>query len=141
MDDWVLYDTESPSASGVRGLATGYFFAAGGALLATVVQEGLGPAALTAPARGVRTDPRAPQRECCLYSNAVILGSSTLLLSYQNEPVSITFSTGMPSITRTAELTVFRPIPIGSWGVAPATAPDLMAPIWDAEPPKLGPQI
>ena len=39
--DWVLYDTESPSASGGRGLATGRFFDRSGALLATVVQEGL----------------------------------------------------------------------------------------------------
>lgn len=41
MDDWVLYDTESPSASGARGLATGHFFAATGQMVATVVQEGL----------------------------------------------------------------------------------------------------
>ncbi|GGL90863.1 acyl-CoA thioesterase [Nakamurella endophytica] len=41
LDDWVLYDTDSPSASGGRGLATGRFFARSGALLATVVQEGL----------------------------------------------------------------------------------------------------
>jgi acyl-CoA thioesterase-2 len=40
-DEWVLYDTESPSASGSRGLATGRFFARDGTLLATVVQEGL----------------------------------------------------------------------------------------------------
>ncbi|MGZ4520296.1 MAG: acyl-CoA thioesterase II [Mycobacteriaceae bacterium] len=40
-DEWVLYDTESPSASGSRGLATGRFFAQDGTLLATVVQEGL----------------------------------------------------------------------------------------------------
>ncbi len=41
VDDWVLYDTYSPSASGSRGLAMGHFFSAGGAMLATVVQEGL----------------------------------------------------------------------------------------------------
>jgi len=41
VDDWVLYDTHSPSASGSRGLASGHFFAADGAMLATVVQEGL----------------------------------------------------------------------------------------------------
>lgn len=41
VDDWVLYDTHSPSASGARGLATGHFFAADGRMLATVVQEGL----------------------------------------------------------------------------------------------------
>lgn len=41
MDDWVLYDTESPSASGARGLGRGHFFGTDGRLLATVVQEGL----------------------------------------------------------------------------------------------------
>jgi acyl-CoA thioesterase-2 len=41
VDDWILYDSESPSASGARGLGTGSFFAADGRLLATVVQEGL----------------------------------------------------------------------------------------------------
>jgi acyl-CoA thioesterase-2 len=40
-DEWVLYDQESPSASGARGLATGRFFAQDGRLIATVVQEGL----------------------------------------------------------------------------------------------------
>lgn len=40
-DEWVLYDTESPTASGSRGLATGRFFARDGTLVATVVQEGL----------------------------------------------------------------------------------------------------
>ncbi|MDQ6658586.1 MAG: acyl-CoA thioesterase II [Actinomycetota bacterium] len=40
-DDWVLYDITSPSASGARGLGLGYFFAADGQMLATVVQEGL----------------------------------------------------------------------------------------------------
>ncbi|WP_127782578.1 acyl-CoA thioesterase II [Rhodococcus sp. X156] len=40
-DEWVLYDTESPTASGGRGLATGRFYSRGGELLATVVQEGL----------------------------------------------------------------------------------------------------
>ncbi len=41
VDDWVLYDTHSPSASGSRGLASGHFFSSDGAMLATVVQEGL----------------------------------------------------------------------------------------------------
>lgn len=41
LDDWVLYYTSSPSATGARGLSTGQFFAADGTLLATVVQEGL----------------------------------------------------------------------------------------------------
>jgi acyl-CoA thioesterase II len=40
-DEWVLYDCESPTASGARGLATGRFFSRDGHLLATVVQEGL----------------------------------------------------------------------------------------------------
>lgn len=41
VDEWVLYDTESPSASGARGFAMGHFFAADGRMLCTVVQEGL----------------------------------------------------------------------------------------------------
>lgn len=41
LDDWVLYDTSSPTASGGRGLGAGHFFAADGAMLATAVQEGL----------------------------------------------------------------------------------------------------
>lgn len=41
VDDWVLYDCTSPSASGSRGLAIGHFFARDGRLVATVVQEGL----------------------------------------------------------------------------------------------------
>jgi acyl-CoA thioesterase-2 len=40
-DEWFLYDTESPTASGARGLATGRFFTRDGRLIATVVQEGL----------------------------------------------------------------------------------------------------
>ncbi len=41
VDEWVLYDVSSPSASGARGLGTGHFFDQQGRLLATVVQEGL----------------------------------------------------------------------------------------------------
>jgi acyl-CoA thioesterase II len=41
VDDWVLCDFTSPSASGGRGLATGRFFSRDGALIASVVQEGL----------------------------------------------------------------------------------------------------
>jgi acyl-CoA thioesterase II len=41
VDEWVLYDQSSPSASGGRGLATGSLFAADGRLVATAVQEGL----------------------------------------------------------------------------------------------------
>ncbi|KAA9158413.1 acyl-CoA thioesterase II [Amycolatopsis acidicola] len=40
-DEWFLYDTASPSASGARALAEGRFFAADGTHIATVVQEGL----------------------------------------------------------------------------------------------------
>ncbi|SFQ07778.1 acyl-CoA thioesterase-2 [Amycolatopsis arida] len=40
-DEWFLYDSASPTASGARGLATGRFFAADGRHIATVVQEGL----------------------------------------------------------------------------------------------------
>jgi len=41
VDEWVLYDTSSPSASGARGLGTGHFFSADGRMIATAVQEGL----------------------------------------------------------------------------------------------------
>ncbi|MYW93393.1 acyl-CoA thioesterase II [Amycolatopsis rubida] len=40
-DEWFLYDSTSPSASGARGLATGRFFTRDGLHVATVVQEGL----------------------------------------------------------------------------------------------------
>jgi acyl-CoA thioesterase-2 len=40
-DEWFLYDSVSPTASGARGLATGRFFGVDGTLIATVVQEGL----------------------------------------------------------------------------------------------------
>jgi acyl-CoA thioesterase-2 len=40
-DEWFLYDSRSPTASGARGLATGQFFGEDGTLIATVVQEGL----------------------------------------------------------------------------------------------------
>ena len=40
-DDWLLYDSESPSAHGGRGLATGRIFAADGRHVVSVVQEGL----------------------------------------------------------------------------------------------------
>ncbi len=41
MDEWILYDVDSPSASGARGLARGRFFARDGTLVASTVQEGL----------------------------------------------------------------------------------------------------
>jgi acyl-CoA thioesterase-2 len=40
-DDWLLYDQDTPSASGARGLARGLVFGADGQLVASVVQEGL----------------------------------------------------------------------------------------------------
>ncbi|WP_299561954.1 acyl-CoA thioesterase II [uncultured Mycolicibacterium sp.] len=40
-DEWVLYSTSSPVAADSRGLGTGYFFDRAGAVLATVVQEGI----------------------------------------------------------------------------------------------------
>ncbi|MGI8647406.1 MAG: acyl-CoA thioesterase II [Acidimicrobiales bacterium] len=40
-DEWILYDCESPSASGARGLATARCYTAAGQHVATVVQEGL----------------------------------------------------------------------------------------------------
>ena len=41
VDDWMLYAIESPSASGARGFSRGSIYARGGALVATVAQEGL----------------------------------------------------------------------------------------------------
>jgi acyl-CoA thioesterase II len=41
LDQWLLYDQNSPSASGSRGLATGRIFSRDGTLVATVVQEGV----------------------------------------------------------------------------------------------------
>ena len=40
-DRWLLYDQESPSASGARGLARGQVFTDQGELVVSVVQEGL----------------------------------------------------------------------------------------------------
>lgn len=41
IDDWVLYDQETPSASSGRGLGIGRLFSRQGVLLATVAQEGM----------------------------------------------------------------------------------------------------
>ncbi|WP_432039591.1 acyl-CoA thioesterase II [Streptomyces cucumeris] len=41
VDDWLLYDQESPSASGGRGLAKGRIFSADGRLAVSVIQEGV----------------------------------------------------------------------------------------------------
>ena len=40
-DEWLLYDQQSPSAQGARGLATARIFSADGRLVATAAQEGL----------------------------------------------------------------------------------------------------
>jgi acyl-CoA thioesterase-2 len=39
-DDWLLYTTESPTATGGRGLSFGRFFSRDGVLIASVAQEG-----------------------------------------------------------------------------------------------------
>lgn len=49
LDQWLLYDQASPSASGSRGLATGRIFGHDGTLVATVVQEGVLRVASGAP--------------------------------------------------------------------------------------------
>lgn len=41
IDDWLLYDIESPSASAARGLSRGQFFDQSGRLVASTAQEGL----------------------------------------------------------------------------------------------------
>jgi acyl-CoA thioesterase-2 len=40
-DEWLLYDMDSPSAFGGRGLARGFLFTRGGELVVSMVQEGL----------------------------------------------------------------------------------------------------
>ncbi|HUF34214.1 MAG TPA: acyl-CoA thioesterase II [Acidimicrobiales bacterium] len=41
VDEWLLYDQDTPSASGARGLSRGLIFTADGHLAVSVVQEGL----------------------------------------------------------------------------------------------------
>jgi acyl-CoA thioesterase-2 len=41
VDEWLLYDIESPSAAGARGIVRGRFFDQKGRLVASAVQEGL----------------------------------------------------------------------------------------------------
>jgi acyl-CoA thioesterase-2 len=41
MDEWLLYDVDSPSASGARGLVRGRIFSRDGRLVASTAQEGL----------------------------------------------------------------------------------------------------
>jgi len=40
-DDWLLYEIDSPTAGGARGLARGRFFDRKGRLVASTTQEGL----------------------------------------------------------------------------------------------------
>jgi acyl-CoA thioesterase-2 len=40
-DEWLLFDQESPTAAGARGLARGLLFSRAGDLVVSVVQEGL----------------------------------------------------------------------------------------------------
>jgi acyl-CoA thioesterase-2 len=40
-DEWLLYDQESPSASGARGFARGSIYRRDGTLVLSVAQEGL----------------------------------------------------------------------------------------------------
>jgi acyl-CoA thioesterase-2 len=40
-DDWLLYETDSPSAAGARGFCRGSVFTRDGRLVASVAQEGL----------------------------------------------------------------------------------------------------
>jgi len=41
VDDWLLYSTDSPSASGARGFSRGSVFSRDGRLVASAAQEGL----------------------------------------------------------------------------------------------------
>jgi acyl-CoA thioesterase II len=41
IDDWLLYDMDSPNAFGARGLARGFLFTREGELVVSIVQEGL----------------------------------------------------------------------------------------------------
>lgn len=50
VDEWLLYHQRSPSASNARGLAAGTVFTRDGAMVATVMQEGL-----------IRTTPHVPK--------------------------------------------------------------------------------
>jgi acyl-CoA thioesterase-2 len=40
-DDWLLYDQDSPSASGARGFNRGLIYSKTGELVASTTQEGL----------------------------------------------------------------------------------------------------
>jgi acyl-CoA thioesterase-2 len=40
-DEWLLYDMDSPTSSGARGLARGFMFTQEGTLAVSMAQEGL----------------------------------------------------------------------------------------------------
>ena len=50
VDEWLLYDMDSPTAYGARGLARGFMFASDGELVVSMAQEGLMRLAETKPA-------------------------------------------------------------------------------------------
>ena len=55
VDDWILYQTDSPSAHGARAFCRGNFFTRDGQLIASVAQEGMmriPPSGARAPAAG-----------------------------------------------------------------------------------------
>jgi hypothetical protein len=59
-DEWLLYVSTSPTASGSRGLATGRFYAQDGRHVVSVVQEGMIRV-------GAHDTPLArPARSCCV---------------------------------------------------------------------------
>ena len=60
IDEWLFFDSDSPVASGARGLARGFLFDRSGRLVVSMVQEGLARAGRTgaAPA-GPQSPPRA----------------------------------------------------------------------------------
>jgi acyl-CoA thioesterase-2 len=49
-DEWLLYDMDSPTTYGARGLARGFMFARDGELVVSMAQEGLMRLAETKPA-------------------------------------------------------------------------------------------
>ena len=69
VDDWLLYSTDSPSASGARGFARGSIFARDGRLVASTAQEGLIAHGRYMKARAHRS---------CSWSGVMIGGLSTL---------------------------------------------------------------
>ena len=59
VDDWLLYDTESPAAAGGTGLSRGLLYDRGGRLVATSAQESVMVAAAAGPRALTRATPAA----------------------------------------------------------------------------------